>query len=464
MNKKEKFIIQGLAGEKSLMGKVEINGAKNSALKAMAGSILFAGEVTLNNIPDTEDVHTMRDVLVDLGAKVEWKDGDCKSKILKIDTSTMNKTDINPELSKTMRSSVVLTGPMLARFGKVSFPAPGGCVIGARPIDLFIEGYKKMGATVTLRDDLYFIDASKGLIGTEMIFNKISVGGTETLMMAATLSTGTTTLQNCAMEPEIGNVAEWLNQNGADIEGIGTTTLVIRGSAGKLFSNKKDYTAIPDRIEAGSYLLLGALCAERLEIKDCRPDHIGQVIDMLRESGVDISIIDGNGVNIDGKGANKTIVVSNDKSRPDYRFKAFNVETKVFPGFPTDLQSPMVVFLTQSEGESSVLETIFEGRFKYVDDLVKMGADITKIDQDKILVKGPTPLRELSADTSSGTSDQTFQALELSAHDIRAGFAIVLACLLAKGKFAINNVHLIDRGYESLELRLKDLGADVVRE
>ncbi len=173
---------------------------------------------------------------------------------------------------------------------------------------------------------------------------------------------------------------------------------------------------------------------------------------MLREFGVDISIVDGNGVSKDGKSANKTIVVSNDKSRPDYRFKAFNVETKVFPGFPTDLQSPMVVFLTQSEGESSVLETIFEGRFKYVDDLVKMGADITKIDQDKILVKGPTPLREISADDI------------LSAHDIRAGFAIVLACLLAKGKFVINNVHLIDRGYESLELRLRDLGADVVRE
>lgn len=465
MNKNQKFIIKGLAGEKILKGKVEINGAKNSALKAMAGSILFDGEVTLNNIPDTEDIHTMRDILIDLGADVEWQNDDTKSKILKIDTRGISKTDIRADFAKTMRASVVLTGPLLARFGKVSFPAPGGCVIGARPIDLFIEGYKKMGATVTLSDDLYFIEAPKGLIGTEILFNKISVGGTETLMMAATLSSGTTKLENCAMEPEIGNIAEWLNENGAEIKGIGTSTLVINGSAGKLFSNKKDYTAIPDRIEAGSFLILGALCAENLAIENCRPDHIGAVIEMLKGSGVNISVID-------SSGANKTIVVTNDKNKPDFRFKAFNVETKVFPGFATDLQSPIVVFLTQAEGESSVFETIFEGRFKYIEDLIMMGADITKIDQDKILIKGPTPLRELSSVLESGDPGdkisagdrQTLVIKELSAHDIRAGFAIVLACLLAKGKFVVNNIHLIDRGYESLELRLRALGADIVRE
>lgn len=475
MNKNQKFIIKGLAGEKSLNGKVKINGAKNSALKAMAGSILFDDEVVLNNIPDTEDIHTMREILIDLGAKVEWQDNNTKSKVLKIDTKGIYKTDIKANFAKTMRASVVLTGPLLARFGKVSFPAPGGCVIGARPIDLFIEGYKKMGATVTLQDDLYFIEAKNGLVGMKMLFNKVSVGGTETLMMAATLADGITILENCATEPEIGNVAEWLNENGADIKGMGTTTLVIKGLAGKLFSNKKDYIAIPDRIEAGSYLILGALCAERLEIQDCRPDHIGQVIDMLRDSGVNISIIDsGNGANKNSNGVNKTIVVSNDKSKPDFRFKAFNVETKVFPGFATDLQSPIVVFLTQSEGESSVTETIFEGRFKYIEDLVEMGALITKVDQDKILIKGPTPFRELSSvgvfgDLSSNMPNnlpdqvKSSDTKELSAHDIRAGFAIVLACLLAKGNFVVNNIHLIDRGYESLELKLQALGADVER-
>lgn len=448
-----KFVIQGLAGEKKLKGKVKINGAKNSALKAMAGSLLFDNEVVLNNIPNTEDIHTMKDILTDLGAKVQWLNSDQQSRIIKINTKEVQKTAIRADFAKTMRASVVLTGPLLARFGKVSFPAPGGCVIGARPIDLFIEGYKKMGAIVNLRDNLYHIEAPKGLIGTEILFDKISVGGTETLMMAATLAKGTTILKNCAKEPEIGNVAEWLNANGANIKGIGTSTLIIQGTDGKLFLNKSQYVAIPDRIEAGSYLILGALCAEKIEIEDCRPDHLDIVIEMLKESGVNISIID-------GKGENKTLVVSNENSRSDLRFKAFNIETKVFPGFPTDLQSPIVVFLTQSEGESSVVETIFEGRFKYVYDLVKMGAEITKIDQNKILVKGPTPLRELFSNLE--LSDKNGMK-ELSAHDIRAGFAIVLACLLGKGKFVINNVHLIDRGYESLETRLQALGADIRR-
>jgi UDP-N-acetylglucosamine 1-carboxyvinyltransferase len=445
MNKKQKFIVQGLSGKKTLNGHISINGAKNSALKAMAASVLFGDEVVLNNIPNTEDIHTMKDILVDLGAKVEWLDGNSDSKILKIDTRDINKTDISADLATTMRASVVLTGPMLARFGKVSFPAPGGCVIGARPIDLFIDGYKKMGAMVTLKDNLYHIEALQGLNGTEINFSKISVGGTETLMMASIFANGKNILKNCAKEPEIVNIAEWLNLCGADIKGVGTDTIIIEGNNKKLLKSKEQYTAIPDRIEAGSFLILGSLCAEKLYIDDCRPDHLEKTIQLLREAGVSINI-EG-----DEKNTLKTIVVTNDPSRPDFRFKAFNIETREYPGFPTDLQSPMVTFLTQSEGESSVTEKIFEGRFKYVEDLIFMGADITTIDQERILIKGPTPLRKLSVQK------------EFSAHDIRAGFAIVLACLIGDGEYIINNIHLIDRGYEKLEQRLVAIGADIKR-
>jgi UDP-N-acetylglucosamine 1-carboxyvinyltransferase len=445
MNKKQKFIVQGLSGKKTLNGHISINGAKNSALKAMAASVLFGDEVVLNNIPNTEDIHTMKDILVDLGAKVEWLGGNSDSKTIKIDTKDINKTDINPNLAITMRASVVLTGPILARFGKVSFPAPGGCVIGARPIDLFIDGYKKMGATITLKDGLYHIEAPQGLKGAEINFSKISVGGTETLMMAGVFADGTTVLRNCAKEPEIVNIAEWLNLCGAEIKGVGTDTIIIKGNDRKLLKSKEQYTAIPDRIEAGSFLILGSLCALKLYIDDCRPDHLEKTIELLREAGVSISI-EGN-----EKNPLKTIVVTNDPSRPDFRFKTFNVETREYPGFPTDLQSPIVTFLTQSEGESSVVEKIFEGRFKYVEDLNVMGADITMIDQERILIKGPTSLRKLNTQK------------EFSAHDIRAGFAMVLACLIGDGEYVINNIHLIDRGYEKLEERLVSIGANIKR-
>lgn len=452
MNKKESFIIEGLAGKKTLKGSISVNGAKNAALKAIAATILFDGPTTLENIPDTDDIHTIIQVLADLGATAKWSVGENDKKVLTIDTSGVTKTDINPDLARTMRASVVLTGPMLARFGKVSFPSPGGCVIGSRPIDLFIDGYKKMGATVTLKGEIYFIETSGGLGNADIFFNKVSVGGTETLMMSAVLSKGRTVLENCAMEPEIVNVAEWLNACGAKISGIGTTTLTIEGTGGKLLDAKKShYVTIPDRIEAGSLLILGALCAEELKIEDCRPDHLSIVINMLREAGVNIEILEGKGGNL-----NKTICVTNmvTSSRTNSAgapFKSFNVRTHEYPGFPTDLQAPMVTFLSQAEGESVVLETIFEGRFKYVNDLTKMGADITAMNPFEILIKGPKPLVELP-DTE-----------ELCAYDIRAGFAIVLAALIGKGKFTVTNVHLIDRGYEKLEERLSAIGAKVER-
>lgn len=440
MKSADKFIITGLAGEKTLKGRVSVNGAKNAVLKAMAGAILFDGEVELQNVPNTEDVHTLNEILTDIGAKVRWKDDSPHSHILYIDSSNINNYDIDPQKAGAMRASVVLTGPMLARYGKVSFPAPGGCVIGARPIDLFIEGYKSMGAEVRPQNDLYYISAKK-LNQTEIHFKKITVGGTETLMMASVLISGKTTLKNCAKEPEIVNVAEWLNANGAKISGAGTETIVIEGTNGKLLKNKNAYKAIPDRIEAGSFLFLGALTAKELYIDNCNAEHIALPLKLLRESGVSIEII--------GQIPNEqTIKITNTETPSSY--KPFNVITKEYPGFATDLQSPLVTYLTQCHGESTVEETIFEGRFKYVHDLLEMGANIEVIDGNKALIKGPSILQK---------NDER----ELTAHDIRAGFAIVLACLVAKGNSTINNIHLIDRGYESLEKRLQMIGVNIKR-
>ena len=312
-------------------------------------------------------------------------------------------------------------------------------MIGARPIDLFIEGYKKMGASVILKDNIYHIEAPKGLNETDICFNKVSVGGTETLMMAAVLGNGKMILKNCAMEPEIGNVAKWLNACGANIKGIDTSTIEIEGTGGKLLSSKKiPFVTIPDRIETGSFLILGALCAEELTINNCEPKHLESVVTLLKNVGVPVA-------------SNNSTLFIKGNSKTNSFFKAFNMKTEEYPGFPTDLQAPMVIFLTQVKGENKVTETIFEGRFKYVEELMKMGADITVIDPHEILVKGPTPLMRLP------------DSEELRAHDIRAGFAIVLAALVGKGKFIINNIHLIDRGYESLEKRLQALGANIER-
>jgi UDP-N-acetylglucosamine 1-carboxyvinyltransferase len=442
MNTKESFIIEGLAGRKKLRGTVTINGAKNAALKAMAAAVLFDGPIQLENVPNTDDIRTMAEILKKLGAKIIWRD-----EILEIDASEIETTGIDPELAQSMRASIVLTGPMLGRFGQVSFPMPGGCVIGARPIDLFLEGYEKMGAKVVLKNNLYHIKAAGGPRGMEMVFNKVSVGGTETLMMAAVLAKGKTILKNCAREPEIGNVAEWLNACGARIKGIGTSTIEIEGTGGNLLSAKKSFVTISDRIEAGSFLILGALCAEELTITKCRPEHLKATINILKKSGVQIEVE--NGKSKSNNENTGTIRVRNDKA--GNTFKAFNMRTREYPGFPTDLQAPLVVFLTQAEGESVVLETIFEGRFKYVEDLIKMGADITVMNPREIIVKGPTPLARLP------------DAEELRAHDIRAGLAIVLSALVGRGKFRVNNVNLIDRGYERLEKKLQALGAKIKR-
>ncbi|MBU1557613.1 UDP-N-acetylglucosamine 1-carboxyvinyltransferase [Patescibacteria group bacterium] len=429
---RDKFVIKGLNGKKTLSGKIEVNGAKNAVLKLMASSILFADGIETLGIPKIEDVKRMAELLEDLGAVIEPR----KKGGFYINTTKLNKSDLNRDISEKIRASIVLTGPLLARFGKTSFPVPGGCVIGARSVDFFIDGFRKMGATAVFQNGEYQIKAKRGgLRGAEIFFKTPSVTATETFIMAGVLAKGKTILKNVAMEPEIKNLADFLISCGAKIKGAGTPVIEIKG--GQLLKSKgRKYKAMPDRLEAGSFLVLGALCADNLEITNCVPEHIEILIQMLKDAGVPIKV-GKNNIKIEGNGKIKN---------KDFKING-TIKTKEYPGFPTDLQAPMMMFLTQATGENLVFETIFEGRLNYTEDLVRMGANIIMLDPHRVMVKGPTSLR----------------GREVESPDLRAGLAFVIAGILAKGESIIDNVYLIDRGYERVEERLKKIGVNIER-
>jgi len=425
----DRFLIEGLGGKKTLSGSVAINGAKNAALKLMASSLLFRDEVVLKNVPDIEDVRAMVDLLEDIGIGIGMR-----GKHTYVFTPHSKcRTNLSPDISKQLRASVVLTGPMLARFGKVSFPHPGGCVIGERPIDLFLDGFKKMGAVVRNRKDGYVVEVQKrGLVGTTLFLRNQSVTSTETFMMAGVLAKGDTIIKNASLEPEVGDLARFLVSCGAKINNIGTTTLKIKGG-GLLSARGRAHTVPADRIEAGSFLILGALAARELEIKKCNPSHLESLIETLRMSGVKIKT-DKTSIKIFGGSTNT-------------HFAAVDIKTHEYPGFPTDLQAPMTVFLTQTSGEAMVFETIFEGRLNYIESLNRMGAKIKTMDPHRIIIKGPSPLH----------------GKVLESPDLRAGLAFVLAAIVAKGSSVIHNVYNIDRGYENVEERLRGIGVDIIR-
>lgn len=403
---RSRFVVEGLAGNKVLRGSIPVRGAKNAALKALAASVLFEDSVRYENLPDIEDVKRMRELL----------EGDLP--VLKKD------------IAERLRASIVLTGPVLARYGKVTFPFPGGCVLGERPIDLFLEGFRAMGATVEEKDDLFTISGK--LRGARIFFPSVSVTATETLMLAAVTAEGETVMENAAMEPEIGALIRFLNQCGADIEGADTPRLVIRGTNGAFLRAKGTPCVIPpDRIETGSFVLLAALAGREVTITDCEPLHVEALLSLMRRAGVDFSV---------GK---DSITV---RGRDTY--KAVSVRTHEYPGFPTDLQAPMAVFLTQCEGEATILETIFDGRFRYADDLVRMGADITVMNPHKILIRGPRKLTDK----------------QLESPDLRGGLAYLIAATVAEGTSTVDNAYLIDRGYERIEERLQNLGLSIKRE
>lgn len=429
--KKDRFLITGLGGKRTLAGELTVSGAKNAILKLMASSLIFKTAVTFSNVPEIEDVRRMGEMLQDLGAAVSFD----RSGFVSISTENVKKTTLDREIAKRMRSSIIVTGPLLARFGAVSFPHPGGCVIGDRPIDMFLEGYQKMGAVVSISKtgEDYEIKAPNGLVGAEIFFRIPSVTNTETFMMTAVLAWGRTVLQNAAMEPEIESLAEFLNKSGAKISGAGTPTITIEG--GGLLESGGVFETMPDRIEAGSFLILAALAGKEISITHCEPRHLIALTEALRESGVPLEI---------GK---SSISVSLPKNMPVSDFKSVNIKTHEYPGFPTDLQAPMTVFLTQVTGESLIHETIFENRLNYAPDLVRMGADIKVWDAHRVLVTGPTILK----------------GRELFGPDLRAGLAYIMAAIIAEGDSIINNVYFIDRGYSKIEERLAAVGVSIER-
>lgn len=432
---KERFVIEGLAGEKTLSGMVSIHGAKNAVLPAMASALLFEDALTIDNIPKIEDVKRLTELLQGFGAEV--REGGGRS--LTIDAKSVAKTEFDRAVAKRLRASIILTGPLLARYGEATFPYPGGCVLGQRPIDLFVNGFRAMGADIHEEkdgeDDIFRLSApNKKLHGADIFFSLVSVTATETFMLAGVLAEGKTILRNSAMEPEIESIANFLNSCGAKITGAGTPTITIEGG-GLLSAGEKVYHTLPDRIEAGSFLILGALTARDLTIEGCVPEHLDALINLLELSGVPIT-------------RGKDFLQISNNTQPSSTWQGVNVKTHEYPGFATDLQAPMVVYLTQVSGESTVFETIFEARLNYVEDLVKMGANITMWNPNKISIKGATQLKDR----------------ELEGPDIRAGLAYVIAGLVARGTSTIDNIYYIDRGYECLEERLQKLGANIRRE
>jgi len=423
-----RFVVNGLGGKRSLSGTIAIAGAKNAALKEMAATVLFAGEVVLENVPEIEDVKRMHDLLAHAGVRIDRK----KTGVYNFSTSRRCRTALSDDIAKRFRASIVLAGPILARFGKVSFPHPGGCLLGERPIDIFLNGFRKMGAEVKESRGRYLISTRGGsLKGVTIHMRQQSVTATETFMMAGVLAKGKTVIKNASLEPEIEDLAEFLIAGGAKITGVGTPTITITGAVPLVAT--APHSVVPDRIETGSYMILAALAAKEVSITHCNPEHVDLVIELLRDAGVKIDV------------SEDTITVfGSDAGKP---FRSFGVKTHEYPGFPTDLQSPMTVFLTQAQGESLVFETIFEGRFGYVEPLVAMGADIITMDPHRIMVKGPTLLH----------------GKILESPDLRAGLAFVIAAIVAKGTSIIHNIYNIDRGYDHVEKKLRAIGVNIKR-
>jgi len=404
-----------------LKGRVKISGSKNAVLPAIAASLLTRGKIRLANIPLVKDVFTILTLMKELGATY-----DLDQNSLWIETSHLFSREASYELVRSMRASILVLGPLLARFGQAIVALPGGCAIGSRPIDLHLHGLEKMGASFVLEHG-YIRAEAKHLRGAEIHFEKKTVGGTENLIMAAALAEGETVLLNCALEPEITNLCELLIKMGAKIEGAGTETIIIKGSQ-ELGGAEHDI--IPDRIETGTFLVAGALTRGDILLEDCRPGHLTTVIEKLRYSGARIQEIQ-----------NRTLHVVGSVD-----IKAQDITTSPYPGFPTDMQAQFMVLMTQAQGTSIITETIFDRRFSHVNELLRLGAGI-EVQGDKAIVKGKTLL--------SGA--------ETMATDLRASASLVLAGLIAGGETIINEVEHLDRGYERIEEKLKLLGASIER-
>lgn len=407
-----------IEGKRKLKGTIRISGAKNSSVALIPASILADGEVTICNVPEITDIDSLEEMLIYLGADVRRA-----SESIVIDSKGVTNKQIPAEMSKKLRASYYFMGALLGKYGHVEMSFPGGCSIGIRPINLHLKGFEAMGATVAQDQDMLTIDA-KELKGASIYLDIASVGATINIMLAAVRAKGVTIIGNAAKEPEIVNVATFLNNMGAKISGAGTSEIRIVGV------NKLKgcfHEVIPDRIEAGTYAIIGALIGDNFKVSNIIPEHLEALTSKMLEIGVDMTI-----------GEDYFII----NSKKDY--KPVNIKTLVFPGFPTDLQQPFMILLTACNGKSIVEETIWENRFMHVPELIKMGANIN-VDGTKAKIVGPTELT----------------GCNVSATDLRAGAAMVCAALVANGTTTINNAEHILRGYESIVEKLTDVGAKI---
>jgi UDP-N-acetylglucosamine 1-carboxyvinyltransferase len=415
----DKFVI---TGGTPLRGEIATSGSKNSALPALAAALLTDQPVTLHRIPRVRDIRTMQRLLVDIGAKAEV-DGET----VRLHTPRIVCPEAPYELVKTMRASSLVLGPLCARGGRARVSLPGGCAIGARPINLHIFGLEQLGAHIHQSHGYIEAEAPDGLHGAVVHFDRITVTGTEDLVMAAVLAKGETVLRNAAREPEVVDLAELLIKMGAKIEGAGTSTIRVQGVTQL---SGAEHTIIPDRIEAGTFLCAGAITRGDLTVTGCIPEHVGALVAKLQQAGVEVTQPDSRTLRVRAAG----------------RLRSVDMTTEEYPGFATDLQAQYMALMTQAEGIAIIIETIFENRFMHAQELARMGANI-RLDGKQAIVAGP---REL---TGAG----------VIASDLRASASLVIAALMTKGETVIDRVYHIDRGYEKIESKLAQVGAKIRR-
>ncbi len=413
-----------ILGNKKLSGEVRISGAKNAALPLIAATILSKNSVQICNMPDVVDINTLLKLIDKLGGSFS-REKDC----ITIDSSKLHKTTANYDIVKTMRASILVLGPLLARFGHCEVSLPGGCAIGQRPVDLHLKAMEQMGAVIKINRGYIEATAPDGLKGAKIVFDKVTVGGTENTIMAAALAKGTTTIINAAKEPEIVQLCEVIKNAGVKIEGIGTSKLIIEGTNKKLLP-MKDFDVIPDRIEAGTYMCAAAISNCKLKITDVIPLHLEAIISKLEEMNFEI-LQDETSVTI----------------LPTIEIRPVNIVTTEYPGFPTDMQAQFMALATQANGTSTIDERLFENRFMHVSELLRLGADIH--------LNG-------NIATINGTKGK-LNGTDVMATDLRASSALVLCALVANGETSIHRIYHLDRGYEDLEGKLNKIGAVVSR-
>ncbi len=418
----DKFVIRG---GNPLVGTIRVSGAKNSALPCMAAAILTEDEITLENIPLVRDIDTERRLLQSMGAEVERPEFNAQHSTT-ISCRNLSDPVARYEIVKTMRASSLVLGPLIARTGMARVAMPGGCAIGGRPIDLHLKGLEKMGASIT-QEHGYIEARTERLRGAHIVFDKITVTGTEDLLMAATLAEGETLMENCAREPEVCDLAALLTAMGAEISGAGTATIRVRGVSRLHGAN---FRISPDRIEAGTFLVAGAITGGDLIVANCNTSHLGAVITKLEEAGARVDVLGPDAVRVRAPG----------------KLRATDISTEEYPGFPTDMQAQYMALATQADGVSMVTENIFENRFMHVQELVRMGANI-KVDASTATVRGPARL----------------SAAAVMCSDLRASASLVLAALVAEGETVVDRVYHMDRGYEHIEQKLSGVGAQIQR-